>query len=141
MIETELPSFNRNEFDVKKYRKSVKKKFEKVKHLCRFSTNKDNECCYDKTLRGITSVLLETLSNDSTYNSGNIYFILSVFDVHFNYLNSIYKRFSYHTDQYFIDMCHDFINEKNAELLTVLQDNKRHPVDSEQILKFMKESE
>ena len=123
--------------DRRKYRKSIRKQFDRFEMLLRFRKDVENLKLYKKSTTDIKDVLFRTLDNDKTYETRNLYFLFAIMETHFTYYGDMLIRMKDRNDESSLKLSHEAIFQKNAELLNVLIDNKKNPVTVEQLEQAM----
>lgn len=80
------PPLSKSHFNVKKFKKSLKKKFNHAVIMCRLKiTGKDKD--FNALSDSILDLLNTIFSNNKTFYTGNIYFILTIMSNHIDYLH------------------------------------------------------
>lgn len=136
-MEEALKYIEKNAMDRRKYRKSIRKQFARYQSLLRFHKNVEYRNTYKQGSKDIMEVLFRTLEHDKTYETRNLYFLLSIMETHFTYYSDMVKRLSGVNDNTSLQLAHDSIFQKNSELLELLINNEKEPVTAEQIEQAM----
>jgi len=127
-------------FDMKRYKRSIRKSFESGMVQCRFALNKEKLSIFKEQLCEIRDVLSDTLSNKDTFNTGNIYFIFGVFDTHFNFLKDASVKCN-SVDKRALPELHNVILEKQEQFIGVLKRNLKQPIKDYELEDMVRKQE
>jgi hypothetical protein len=129
-----------NLLNIKKYRKNIRKRFNKYKDFCRFFLFKEYNDKYIKTTKDICDILFRTLDNPNTFVVGNQHFLFSLLESHMDFLDKVKEKCS-KLDKDSLNLIFDVIIQKNNDLKNILLSNVNSPVTKEQFIQFMKQKE
>jgi len=129
-----------NLLNIKKYRKNIRKRFDKYKDFCRFFLFKEYNDKYIKTTKDICDILFRTLDNPNTFVVGNQHFLFSLLESHMDFLDKVKEKCS-KLDKDSLNLIFDVIIQKNNDLKNILLSNVNSPVTKEQFIQFMKQKE
>ena len=138
--EIELKVLDPREFNFKRYRKTIRKRFLNYQRVLRFHLDKDHLNLYQESVDKILNVLFETLSDSETFRNRNCYFLFSIMEEHFSVLENMRSRIStLHKD--LLDAAYKSVIQVNEELCNKLIKNKKEPVTGDQIELALKEKQ
>jgi len=122
------PRLSSRHFDVKKFRKSLKKKFESHVTMTRLRiTNKNGD--FQKDSKIIIELVEQIMSVEKTFSHGNIYFVLTLLSDHLDYLKSTRDRVHGSAiSKETLEKVHDEILTKHKSIKDTLFDNVTNPV-------------
>jgi len=84
-FQKQYPELKKDLFNLKKFKKSISSKFDQYINILRIRiTNKHNK--FDEISKSIIHVVNDILDKESTFESGNVYFVLIVLSNHLDYL-------------------------------------------------------
>jgi len=135
-VHSDLPKISKSQLDIKKYRKTIRKRFMKYNNLCKFHKFKDNQSKYKDSSAGCMDILFSDLNRPIIYDCGNIYFLISLITTHLEFLTEISDRILNTKDEIIIGELQNVILEKNFKLLDALKSNSNNPVTSAQMAEY-----
>jgi len=126
--------------DLKKYRKSIRKRFNNYRKRCRFFLFKEYDEKYCISIKNICDILFKTLKNPNTFMVGNHHFLFSLIESHMDFLKDVEQRCG-NLDKDSLYLLYETILQKNEELKNVLISNLDKPVTKDQLINWIKQKE
>lgn len=125
--EPDIFDLTKSMINVKSYRKTIRHKIEPYIFKCRFKCISGEEERFRKDMLEITKIIFSTLDKPTTYEIGNHFFLFSIMETHFTFLDSMVKELL-NVDKAYLKNYFDAIHDKNMELLKLVKSNITDPV-------------
>jgi len=133
--EDPFPSIDPLKLNIKKIKKTIKKKLILYETLLRFKTClPENNKKYISYTKQINDLFSRTLRNDSIYSNGNIYYVSSLLDSYLQFLEGLQKRIIGLNNIDVIKMAHDAVFECSEKLISSLENNLKNPITKEKMI-------
>jgi len=121
------PRLSSKHFDVKQFKKSLKKKFEGHVTMTRLRITGKNKD-FEKGCKTIIDLVDQIMSIERTFSNGNIYYLLTVMSNHLDYLVDVKDRVHGSVSKETLNKVHDEILERQKILKDALFENVTEPV-------------
>lgn len=140
MDEISFPKITKSMLDVKKVKKKYKQKFEFLSTICRFKLFKEHHSRFQRDSLKICNIVGDTLRMDRTFDTGNQFFIFSIMECHFDFIQSIVPKIN-GVIKDAIPQYLDVIHDKNENMIKLLEQNIKEPITQEELKRFVQEQQ